>query len=542
MVTSDSNESVVIFDKLQTNDEGIYTCTIITSTGEVMATTFVLNASCPVDRKGSLCTEVCGCDRAHCDRWTGCICGEGWTGSRCQTRCPDGTYGKGCARQCSCQNGVCRTSDGSCDCRDGWYGSDCSRPCVTGRYGRRCQNTCACRHNGSCSHVEGSCQCVGAWTGRYCDVKVMEGNGEPFVKTLVPIVFFLLLCPVVLLVLYKKGWLCCVTADDDEETQVLLELQRVEADLTQGLQPGWLGRWEKKAKNLQLGDLIGAGMFGEVRNAELRTPKGKIPVAAKSVRVEDAQSYRDFYREVAILIAVHEEKDHDVRRSNIVQLFGVMTKAAHKYIILEYAPKGDLLCFLRQQRNHATAHTHVTFLPYAVHIARALQELQRLRIVHRDVAARNVLVTRDNVAKLADFGLARDVYATTQYVSTPRQGDGVLLPVSWMALESLEMGEYTCQSDVWSFGVLLWEIASLGDEPRYDDRARLTGPVLIGILRRGVRLRKPARCDDGVYAVMRSCWRDDPETRPTPDSLERRLEHLHQILDPDFVIEMETVV
>ncbi|XP_035682068.1 fibroblast growth factor receptor 3-like [Branchiostoma floridae] len=351
----------------------------------------------------------------------------------------------------------------------------------------------------------------------------MKGDdGEPLVETLVPIVFFLLLCPVVLLVLYKKGWLCCVTPDNIEETQALLELQRVEADLTQGLQPGWLGRWEKKAKNLQLGNLIGAGMFGEVRNAELRRTRGTIPVAAKTVRVEDAQSYRDFYREAAILIAVHEEKDHDVRRSNIVQLFGVITKADQKYIILEYAPGGDRLCFLRQQRKHATAHTQVALLPYAMHIARALHELQKLRIAHRDVAARNVLVTLDNVAKLADFGLARDVYATTQYASTPRQGDGVLLPVKWMALESLELGEYTCQSDMWSFGVLLWEIASLGDEPRYDDRARLTaaGSVLIGILRRGIRLKKPARCDDGLYAVMRSCWRDDPEVRPTPESLE----------------------
>ncbi|XP_035682043.1 uncharacterized protein LOC118419652 [Branchiostoma floridae] len=162
MATSGVNESVVIFTKLQTNEEGIYTCTAITSTGEVMATTFLLNASCPEDRKGWRCTEVCGCERVRCDRWAGCICGEGWTGSRCHTRCPEGTYGRGCTRQCTCQYGVCRPSDGSCNCRAGWYGSDCSRPCVNGRYGRRCQYTCACRHNASCSHVDGSCQCVGA--------------------------------------------------------------------------------------------------------------------------------------------------------------------------------------------------------------------------------------------------------------------------------------------------------------------------------------------------------------------------------------------
>ncbi|KAI8515137.1 Endothelial cell-specific molecule 1 [Branchiostoma belcheri] len=527
----------------QLHHEGLYTCQAKGKDGKVYDATIVLNVNCPPNRKGELCEEVCDClHGASCDRWAGCVCPPGWTGTRCQTKCPHGTYGKDCTRDCSCQNGaICSPSDGRCNCTSGWYGADCDGPCPKSRYGWRCRQVCSCQNNGTCHNVDGMCACVPPWEGRNCEkvqLRVTQAHTS-LIEILVPLGSVLLIFIVVLLVLYKTG---CFVKKEDHEAEVLRELRRVEEDLAQSLQPGWLKRWQKKIRHLTPGPLIGIGKFGQVIQARLRTPKGDVVVAAKTVRAGEAQSYRDFYREAAILVAVHEEKDHDVRRSHIVQLLGIITKSKQKYILLEYSPKGDLLWVLQQFRNNEDEALGVQlghFLRYAVHVARALGELQRLRIVHRDVAARNVLITADDVAKLADFGLARDVYTAADYVSTSHDGCHKLLPLKWMALESIETGEYTCQSDVWSFGVLLWEIATLGQDPCYGDKIHPSFPELAVILRRGIRLPRPAGCSGDLYGLMRACWRENPTARPEPDALEKSLEEL---MKPYEILERETAL
>ncbi|XP_066267854.1 uncharacterized protein [Branchiostoma lanceolatum] len=531
---------------IEPTSNGPYTCQVRDTRGNTLNTKFVLNViNCAPDRKGARCDVVCDClQGASCDRWAGCVCPPGWTGTRCQTKCSHGTYGKNCERNCSCQNGAtCGPSDGKCDCTDGWYGKDCSKPCKDSKFGMLCQWDCACKNNATCNNVDGSCACVTPWTGRNCD-QWQTSTDEPLLESLVPLASLVLLVAIVMAILYKTGILACSVPDTSEEDKILFELRRMEQDLAQSLQPGWLRRWEKKIRHLTPGPLIGEGMFGLVRKAQLRTPEGELAVAAKTVRVEDSQSYRDFYREAAILVAVHQQRDGDCRESNIVRLVGLITKSAEKYILLEYAPNGDLLGFLRRRIGDINEKALLgNLLGYAIHIARALQELERLRIAHRDVAARNVLITADDVAKLADFGLARDVYATTQYVRCNRPGVDELLPLKWMALESIETGEYTCQSDVWSFGVLLWEIAALGKDPCYDDgRIQLSFLQMVGILRQGKRMERPPGCPEDLYRLMRSCWRDDPDTRPTPEGIEERLLQLRRALLPHDVIEMETVV
>ncbi|KAI8511157.1 Endothelial cell-specific molecule 1 [Branchiostoma belcheri] len=517
-------------------------CNILEDTqGDTFNTTFVLNiTNCPPNRKGAQCDERCDCQHeASCDRWAGCVCPPGWTGTRCQTKCPHGTYGKDCAKDCICLNGAsCGPIDGRCNCTGGWFGKDCSRPCRDGRYGWGCRQDCTCENNAKCDSKDGSCVCVSPWTGRNCD-KYMN-TYAPLLESLVPLGSLVLLVVIVTAILYKTGVLNCSVPDAGEEEKILFELKKMEQDLAQSLQPGWLGRWEKKIRHLTPGPLIGEGMFGKVSKAQLRTPKGELAVAAKTVRLEDSQSFRDFYREAAILVDVHQERCDDVQ-SNIVRLVGLITKSEEKYILLEYAPKGDLLGYLRRPRADQEELLG-SLLTYAVHIARALQELARLRIAHRDVAARNVLITADNVAKLADFGLARDVYTTTQYVRANREGVDELLPLTWMALESIETGEYTCQSDVWSFGVLLWEIATLGQDPCYDGRIQLSFLQMVGILRQGIRMTRPPGCPEDLYQLMRACWRDVPDTRPTPDGLEQYLSQLILTLLPHEVIEMETTV
>ncbi|XP_078674686.1 uncharacterized protein LOC144912826 [Branchiostoma floridae x Branchiostoma belcheri] len=526
---------IKVFDA-QLHDEGRYTCQARDKSGKVFIATILLNVNCPSNSKGELCDEACDCPQgASCDRWAGCACPPGWTGTRCQTQCPEGKYGQDCKNTCTCQNGAsCSPSDGRCNCTAGWYGSNCGGLCPKSRYGWRCQQVCSCQNNATCHHVDGSCACVPPWEGRNCN-KLDVAQDTSLIEILVPLGSILLVVTI-LIVLYKTG---CFVKSDDHEAEVLRELRRMERDLAQSLQPGWLRRWEKKIHHLTLGPLIGEGVFGQVIQAQLRTPRGDIVVAAKTVRAKEPQSYRDFYREAAILVVVHEEKDHDVRRSNIVQLLGIITTSKQKYILLEYSPKGDLSWVLRQVRDEDDqAALFDLFLRYAVHVARALGELERLRIVHRDVAARNVLITADDVAKLADFGLARDVYTAADYVSASHDGCNKLLPLKWMALESIETGEYTCQSDVWSFGVLLWEIATLGQDPCYDGRVHLSFLQMVGILRQGIRMTRPPGCPEDLYRLMRACWRDVPATRPTPDGIEQRLLELL----PHEVIEIETAL
>ncbi|XP_078593921.1 uncharacterized protein LOC144871850 [Branchiostoma floridae x Branchiostoma japonicum] len=545
IITRGVNQLDINVFNAQLQDEGLYTCQARDKDGKVFNTTIVLNINCPPNRKGELCDEVCDClQGASCDRWAGCVCPPGWTGTRCQTQCPEGTYGKDCNKTCDCQNGAsCSPIDGRCNCTAGWYGSNCDGACPKSRYGWRCRQVCSCKNNATCHHVDGSCACVPPWGGRNCD-KLHVTHTPSLVEILVPLGFVLLVVTVVLIVLYKTGR---IMKHDEHEAEVLRELRRVEEDLAQRLQPGWLRRWEKKISHLTPGDLIGEGMFGRVIQAQLRTPEEDITVAAKTVRSEDPQTYRDFYREAAILVVVHEEKDQDVRNSNIVQLLGMITTSKEKYILLEYSPTGDLLWVLRQFREgdgDDKADLFDRFLRYAVHVARALGELERLRIVHRDVAARNVLITVDDVAKLADFGLAQDVhvYTAADYVSTSHDESRRLLPLKWMALESIETGEYTCQSDVWSFGVLLWEIATLGKDPCYDGKFLLGVHEIVKILRQGTRMERPPGCPEDLYRLMRSCWCEDPDTRPTPEETEQRLVHLRRALPRQEVIEMETVV
>ncbi|KAI8491541.1 Endothelial cell-specific molecule 1 [Branchiostoma belcheri] len=535
------NEDRVQIHNIQSEHNGTYICTVLTEDGTVINASYELQAvACPPGKTGESCREECACSHGgSCDRWAGCVCPPGWTGTACQTSCPVETYGQGCSSRCSCQHdATCAPTDGRCNCTAGWFGRHCSRPCLAGRYGWKCWQACACKNNATCHHVDGTCACAPPWTGKWCDVIETDTDTFPLsLQIAVPVTLTLLVAALVMLTLYKRNRARHAAQEERlEETRALLELKSMEDDLAQSLQPGWLHRWERSADDLTLDDLVGLGAFAEIRKGQLRVAGADVTVAVKSVREKDRRCYRAFCREVAALIAVHENHhDQHGGHPNIVKLFGVVTKTSPKCIILEFAAKGELLVILKQQpRPNGSL---VMFLSYAVQISRALSELRNLRIAHGDVAARNVLVGGDDVAKLADFGLAHDVYTTTTYVSTVQGDADELLPLKWMALESLESREFTCESDTWSFGVLLWEIAAFGEEPSY--QRHLSCPKLVGILRQGVRLERPPGCPEKLYNVMKSCWREDPSVRPEPAELERELTECRHEMDPRLFRDLE---
>ena len=146
-------------------------------------------------------------------------------------------------------------------------------------------------------------------------------------------------------------------------------------------------------------------------------------------------------------------------------------------------------------------------MSFAWQIANGMQYLCDMKLVHRDLAARNILVTHDKIAKISDFGLSRDVYTEDHYMKRSKGR----VPVKWMAPESLYHHIYTTKSDVWSFGVVLWEITTMGATPY----PGMQPESLFSMLKQGYRMRKPQGCSDQVYDVMKKCWHPDTMCRPS---------------------------
>eukprot|EP00058_Branchiostoma_floridae_P012946 XP_002598434.1 hypothetical protein BRAFLDRAFT_83238 [Branchiostoma floridae] len=466
---------------------GVYTCEATTSDGQTLERNYVLDVmECPSGLHGERCDRPCDClHNVGCDRWAGCICEAGWTGPTCNMSCPSGTFGTNCKKLCRCENGA------------------------------------------ECNPFNGTCICPPDLTGEYCEGK----QSSPFHTTHDTLQYFTLLLfilPVVIVAVVVRRRRKFLKEQRQQPVHEELQLVEVNQELNMA---DTLVPWERDPQYLTLGNLVGVGTFGHVVEGTLELP-GELPVrvAVKTVNAKDNSGYvqADFNREMDILIylydrSLHMKEDEKVMHPNIIQLYGVVTLSDPKRIILEFAPHGDLQMYLKRLRDDINAVNWATLLGFAVGVSKALQELERVTIVHRDVAARNVVITDGMVAKLADFGLARDVYTNTAYEHTDHHGRDELLPLKWMALESIRDGIYSCQSDVWSFGVMLWEIASLGEEPRYPGPFRPNCCQMVNMLRQGKRMEKPEQCSIDLYRLMCQCWYDAPDHRPTAAQLEVRL-------------------
>ncbi|XP_020631998.1 angiopoietin-1 receptor-like [Orbicella faveolata] len=271
-------------------------------------------------------------------------------------------------------------------------------------------------------------------------------------------------------------------------------------------------------KDLKLLDELGSGAFGVVYKGEYLQESGNVlPCAVKSLKPSASrEEVRDLYNELEIMgnVGYHP---------NLVNLIGACTEDGHLLVVLEIAENGSLIEFLKKSRQTDQSYeivksglTEEMKTGIATDVARGMAHLAKCRCIHRDLAARNVLLGKDYVAKVSDYGMARDVYEELMY-KKETQGK---LPVKWMAIESLQTYIFTIESDVWSYGVLLWEIESGGLKPY----AGLSTQELIAELKKGYRLEKPDGCSEEMYQVMRSCWNPNPSARPTFDQLRIQLE------------------
>lgn len=188
-------------------------------------------------------------------------------------------------------------------------------------------------------------------------------------------------------------------------------------------------------------------------------------------------------------------------------------------MVFEYMEWGDLAGVLRESRGGGRVGPSLddnALLHVALQVARGMQYLASRRFVHRDLAARNCLVGTHLAVKIADFGMSRDVYTCDYY----KMGGERPMPVRWMSPESIVYARFTHESDVWSYGVLLWEIYSRGKQPFYGHNNEGATKLIL----QGIVLVPPEDCPRFACELMRACWQSDPRNRISFDEICRKLE------------------
>ncbi|KAG7479604.1 tyrosine-protein kinase receptor UFO [Solea senegalensis] len=312
-------------------------------------------------------------------------------------------------------------------------------------------------------------------------------------------------------------------------TEATLNSLGISDELKQKLQDVMVDRHK-----LTLGKTLGEGEFGSVMEGLLTQEESALKVAVKTMKIAicTRSEMEDFLREAACM----KEFDH----LNVMRLLGVCLQTVESegypspVVILPYMKHGDLHSYLLYSRLGDCP----VYLPsqmlvkFMTDIARGMEYLSNKNFIHRDLAARNCMLNENMNVCVADFGLSKKIYNGDYY----RQGRISKMPVKWIAIESLADRVYTTKSDVWSFGVTMWEIATRGQTPY----PGVENSEIYDYLRQGNRLKQPPDCLDSIYALMFSCWLLSPKDRPSFESLrcelEKALEDLPDTQDPDEIL------
>ncbi|KAL3284751.1 hypothetical protein HHI36_018894 [Cryptolaemus montrouzieri] len=280
-------------------------------------------------------------------------------------------------------------------------------------------------------------------------------------------------------------------------------------------------------EQLRLVKALGQGAFGEVYQGFYRQrpcDTVEMPVAVKTLpEMSTSTAEMDFLMEALIM--------SKFSHANIVHFIGVCFDKHPRFIVLELLAGGDLKTFLREFRPKSERSTSLTMkdlILISIDLAKGCRYLEEHRFIHRDIAARNCLLTTKGpgrVAKIADFGMSRDVYRSEYY----RKGGKAMLPIKWMPPEAFLDGVFSSKTDVWSYGVLLWEIMSMG----YMPYAACTNREVMQLVTSGGRLEPPSKCPGPIYALMTQCWHPSPDERPLFSTIVERLGYCAQ--DPDIM-------
>ncbi|KAM4688428.1 focal adhesion kinase 1 isoform 5-T5 [Discoglossus pictus] len=264
------------------------------------------------------------------------------------------------------------------------------------------------------------------------------------------------------------------------------------------------GDYEIQRDRIELGRCIGEGQFGDVHQGVYMSPENPaMAVAIKTCKNCTSDSVREKFLQEALTM---RQFDHP----HIVKLIGVITENP-VWIIMELCTLGELRSFLQVRKYSLDL---ASLILYAYQLSTALAYLESKRFVHRDIAARNVLVSSSDCVKLGDFGLSRYMEDSTYYKASKGK-----LPIKWMAPESINFRRFTSASDVWMFGVCMWEILMYGVKPFQG----VKNNDVIGRIENGERLPMPPNCPPTLYSLMTKCWAYDPSRRPRFTELKAQL-------------------
>lgn len=296
-------------------------------------------------------------------------------------------------------------------------------------------------------------------------------------------------------------------------------------------------KWEFDRMKLILDTTLGEGEFGKVMKAyasDLDGPNTLKTVAVKTIKTSHSS--------VELLALLSEfQLLQEVSHPNVIKLLGACIRGEPPLIIIEYCCHGSLRSYLRLSRKldesgdleiegvePVTAKDVLSFL---WQICKGMAYLAEIKLVHRDLALRNVLLAEGKVCKISDFGLTRDVYEDDAYLKKSKDR----VPVKWMSPESLADHVYTTKTDVWSFGVVGWEVITLGATPY----PGIPPQNLYHLLRNGYRMQRPENCSPEIYSLLEACWDENPNLRPSFKVLATQFEKLlgtcAKYLDVDVV-------
>ncbi|NWI11128.1 ABL1 kinase, partial [Crypturellus soui] len=272
-----------------------------------------------------------------------------------------------------------------------------------------------------------------------------------------------------------------------------------------GVSPNY-DKWEIERTDITMKHKLGGGQYGEVYEGVWK--KYNLTVAVKTLK-EDTMEVEEFLKEAAVM--------KEIKHPNLVQLLGVCTREPPFYIITEFMTCGNLLDYLREcNRQEVNA---VVLLYMATQISSAMEYLEKENFIHRDLAARNCLVGENHLVKVADFGLSRLMTGDTYTAHA-----GAKFPIKWTAPESLAYNKFSIKSDVWAFGVLLWEIATYGMSPY----PGIDLSQVYELLEKDYRMERPEGCPEKVYELMRACWQWSPSDRPSFAEIHQAFETMFQ--------------